>query len=593
MQINYYIFFSIAGFINLIFLMIIFYSRRRYNLFENNIYKALMICTFLGIINEIVMVYFVPILELMPLVKEIVAKSFLLITELWIFLLALYTSIVSNNLVKKDEIYIKRDRNILLSLYAVCAVITSFLPIEYAYNSTMDSWLYTYGLSTKMVFVTSLIFINAIMYYIIRNKKYIKIKKFFPVYIYLALSIVVSFVQQIEPEALLISFVESLIMFIMYFTIENPDMKLLEELHKSKEISDNANEEKTMFLYNMTQDIRSTTNEIDANVNVILDSHDVEEIHDYARDIKVVTAKFNSMTNDILDISKLDDSNIKIYNSKYNVKTIIKEFVTMYGNICKNKNIDFRSNIDHDIPDMLYGDSISLKEAISIILDNSSSNTKDGYIEFNVNTIIKNNICRLIISIEDSGIGIKSEELEKVKIKGKSLGRANKLVTLMGGAMMLSSNYGYGTKVKIILDQRIENVNNDSISKYASSFEDINLLMVDDSDAGIKIVDKLLKGSNIKMESVNNGKDCIELIKLKKYDIILIDEELTQITGAELLKKIKTIRNFKTPVLLLTKDNNYEYNEEYKKLGFSDYLLKPLKKENLLNKINEYAKKDK
>jgi len=364
-------------------------------------------------------------------------------------------------------------------------------------------------------------------------------------------------------------------------------------LHKSKEISDSANEEKTMFLYNMTQEIRNTTNEIDGNVNMILDSDNVDEIHDYARDIKVVTSRFNSMTNDILDISKLDDSNIKIYNNKYSIKTIIKEFITMYGNICKNRNIDFRSNIDHDIPDTLYGDSISLKEAISIILDNSSSNTKDGYIEFDVNAIIKNNVCRLIITIEDSGTGIKSDELEKVKVKGKSLGRANKLVTLMGGTMMLSSNYGYGTKVKIIIDQRIEVMNNDTVTKYSDVFDDISLLMVDDSEAGIKIIDKLLKGSNIKFDSVANGKDCLDLVKIKKYDIILIDEELSQITGAELLKKIKAIRNFKTPVILLTKDNNYEYNEEYKKLGFDDYILKPVKKDILLDKINGCLKKDK
>ena len=117
--------------------------------------------------------------------------------------------------------------------------------------------------------------------------------------------------------------------------------------------------------------------------------------------------------------------------------------------------------------------------------------------------------------------------------------------------------------------------------------------MVDDSDASIKIIEKLLKGSKVKVDTADNGKECLDLIKVKKYDIILIDEELTQITGAELLKKIKSVRNFNSSVILLTKDNNYEYNDEYKKLGFSDYLLKPVKKDLLIEKINKYMKKDK
>ena len=124
-------------------------------------------------------------------------------------------------------------------------------------------------------------------------------------------------------------------------------------------------------------------------------------------------------------------------------------------------------------------------------------------------------------------------------------------------------------------------------------FEDINLLMVDDSDSGIKIIDKLIKGSNIKMDFATNGKECIDKIKsYGKYDIILLDEQLSQISAMELISKIKNIRNFNIPVILLSKDNSYEYNDDYKKLGFSDYLLKPVKKDKLLNKINEYVKKD-
>ena len=593
MEINNYIFFSIAGLINLIALTIIFFTKKTYDSYENKIYKILMISTIIGIINELVMVFCVPFLELHPLLKESVAKLFLLITELWIFLLCIYTTIVTLNIIKQPKAIIKKSVIKLSVVYAICGLITCMLPIEYAYNSLGDSWLYTYGPSTKMLFITALIFIGIIFITIMKNKMYIKQKKFIPVYSYIVLSTLVSFIQQIDPNALLISFVETLIILIMYFTIENPDMKLLEEVHKSKEISDNANEEKALFLYNMTQEIRNITNNINDNASFILDSNDYNEIYDSARDIMANTSKFTNMTNEILDVNTIDESTIKVYNSKYNLKNLLKQIVNIYSDICKDKELKFITNIDHDIPETIYGDSISLKEVLTTVLNNSAKYTIKGYVEFNVNTIIKNDICRLIFTIEDSGVGIKSEDVAKIKIDDKSLGKANRLITMMNGTMIISSDYGIGTKVKIILDQKIEKATDTEITKYESNFDNISILSVDDSESGLKIIEKLLKGTDIKLDLATTGKECLDKIKIGKYDLILLDEELSGISGLDLMKKIKAIRNFKTPVLLLTKDNSYEYNEEYLKIGFSDYILKPLKKETLLSKIDEYTKKDK
>ena len=465
------------------------------------------------------------------------------------------------------------------------------LPMNY-YNDGV--YVYSYGSAVNFLQIV-FVFVMAIWgFLLVKKYKDIKVQKYLPVIIFILLAGVGGVVQKFYPYILLTTPIETIIIFLMYFTIENPDMKLLEEVHKSKEISDAANEEKTLFLYNMTQEIRRTTEDINANADMILDSDSLDDDKDCAREIKGITSKFNSMTNELFDVTKLDAANIKVYNSKYNVKNIFKEIVTVYNKICNEVNLDFRVNIDHDVPEYMYGDSIGLKEVLNIILDNSVKYTKDGFIEFDVNTIVKNDVCRLIITIEDNGIGIKSEDINKMKVEDKSLSKANKLVTLMNGTMMISSNYGYGTKVKIILDQKVEFDVNETVLKYEEIYEDIKILMVDDSDSGIKIIDKLIKGSNIKMDFATNGKECINKIKAyDKYNIILLDEQLSQISAMELIKKIKGIKNFNIPVLLLTKDNSYEYNDEFKKLGFSDYLLKPIKKEDLINKINEYAKKDK
>ena len=406
------------------------------------------------------------------------------------------------------------------------------------------------------------------------------------------LFLVCDIIQKINPYLILNIFVQSLVTFIMYHTIENPDMKLLKEMHKAKEISDNANEEKTMFLYNMTQEIRNTTDKINDEADIILDSDSLEQDKDSARNIKGETAKFRSTVNDIMDVSAIDTSSIKIYNSKYNIKNLLKEIVSMYNGVCMNKGLEFRTNIEHDIPELLYGDSIGLKKSIMNILNTSIKNTLKGYIEFNVNTIKKNDICRLIITIEDSGIGIKSSELEKIKIDNKNISLAYKLITLMNGTMVISSDYGIGSKIKIVLDQRVvDNISREE-KQYNEVYNNKKILIVDDSEAGIKIIEKLLKGSNIIIDKAFTGRECLDKIRSKnKYDVILLDEELSQIKGYELLIKLKEIRSFNIPVILLSKDNSYEYNEEYKRLGFSGILIKPIKKEILITSIDKFMKK--
>ena len=161
----------------------------------------------------------------------------------------------------------------------------------------------------------------------------------------------------------------------------------------------------------------------------------------------------------------------------------------------------------------------------------------------------------------------------------------------MNGTMILSSNYGMGTKISIILDQKIEEKVTKELTMYKNTYDNKSILVVDDNESTHKLIEKLLKDSNINIDYSLNGKDTINKIKSKnKYALILIDEELSQITGAELLIKLKEIRNFNTPVILLTKDNKYEYSEEYLKQGFTNVIIKPLKKDNLLQVIDKFTK---
>ncbi len=584
-MVNIYI--PVCGLFLSLLLLIIFFLKRKVRTVETKLFSYLILANFVNSLLTVIIIYFgykTPnSINLFVLLNRFDFWTYIIWSSSF-FLYIFHISFLDKKMYAKYE----QIKKIVFIVDAVIYLLTLILPV-YIYN---DGYMYSYGPAVSLLYGTVGVYVVLIILVTLRNYKSLNNKKYIPLYALILIVLITMVIRQVNPGLLLISSVVAYINLIMFFTIENPDMKLLQEVHRSKEISDNANEEKTLFLYNMTQEIRNTTNEINDNANYILESNSIDENKNAARDIIAITSKFRTMTNDILDVSKMDSANLKVYNSKYNIKTVIKEIVNIYDNLCKKKELTFRTNIDHDIPDVLYGDSINLKEVLNIILTNSYEYTDKGYIELNINTIVKNDICRLMITIEDSGRGIKSEDIDKLKVDDKSLSKARNLVTLMNGTMMISSNYGMGTKVKIILDQKVELNKNSEITKYDIEFKNTKILVVDDSESGIKIIEKLLKGTDIKIDNANNGKACLDMIKTHKYDVILLDEELSEIKGAELLKKIKDIRNFNTKVILLTKDNSYEYNGEHLNLGFTDYILKPVKKEDLLNKINKILNED-
>ena len=582
------IFFSIISFFYCIFVTILFFSKKKIKNNETKLYGILLIITLIGLFLEVVPTTMAirGVISCPKSFTLFLLRIILVYLLVWLSLFTYY--IVSLSVVDTRKLNILKISG--AGILVFCCFMGMSLPLDYYIN---NGAAYSYGLAVNFVYAISAVCILICMIFLILNIKKIGIKKYYPLIIFLILGTLVIIIQYNYPELTLMLSLHTFVLMIMYFTIENPDMKLLKEMHDAKEISDNANEEKTLFLYNMTQEIRETTKNIDNEADVIIDSDSIDTDKDSARNIKGETAKFRTMTNDILDVSAIDASSIKIYNSVYNVKVLLKSLISNYTEISKNKNIEFRTNIEHNIPEYLYGDSISLKRAINLLLTYSVKNTNKGYVELNLNTIIKNNIVRLIITIEDSSMGIKSDELEKIKVDNKNINEAYKLITLMNGTMVLISNYGIGNKIKIILDQKIDKNETKEEKQYKEIYNNKKILVIDDNESSIKIIEKLLKGSNIVIDSSLNGKDAINKIRTKnRYDLILLDEELTSISGSELLSKLKSIRNFNIPVILLSKDNKYEYNEEYLKVGFTDILIKPLKKDNLLNIIDKYIDKD-
>jgi len=591
--------------VSLIFILIlniVYFSKKRADLEENKPYKVILISslivatidtvihiicsanTFESIVNN----YY----TLLNYLNKILSALFSVIFSSLFF----YTLLITYDKVRKNP---KKISTILIIANIVFSVIMLFTNIE-----LVDAKVATNvtGATTMLGYAMVAIMLTCSLLVALTNIKKLD-KRYLPIFIVFLLLVILYFFSLLIPGMIIYDLILALMCYIMYFTIENPDMKMLDEVHKAKVISDNANEEKTLFLYNMTNEIRGITKDIDKETDNILDETDnkkidIEEINNSARNIKGSTAKFTTMTNEILDISSIDSASVRIYNEKYNIKRLLKELVGIYKPKAQNKNLDFRVSIASDIPEYLYGDGINLKKVLTIILDNSIKYTNNGYIEFNINTIIKGDIARLIISVEDSGIGMKAEDINKIFTKkqerednhnlNNNLYNAKRLITLMNGTIVPSSSYGSGTTIKIILDQKYDTIDTD-INKYDNIYDKKKVLLIDDSPSSEKLFNKILSGTNIELTSVKLGKEGLEKIRNKeKYDLILLDEELEPQNGHIIMRKLLEIRNFNTKVILLTKDNKYDYDDSYLQEGFTDYIIKSSAKEEILNKMNKY-----
>ena len=604
--VNSSIYIQICAFIYCVLLIVVYFNKKRYNSFENKVYSSLIITNFIGLIIDITLGIVSSKYYEHQALTIVLTKFYLIYFVTWISLFTFYIMTISNSGSNGNSLsnFKKKRRNkILLITFLVVTLVIYMLPVRF---SITDKGIHSYGDGTTLAYIISGMAILVCIVTFLKNIKLKSVKKYSPVLVFMALGTVVTLVQLTNPTLILIPAMETFITFLMYFTIENPDVKMIEEYHKAKEISDNANEDKTMFLYNMTNDIRLITKDInyntDAAINEISNKKvDKDLVNDYLRAIKENTARFTTMTNEILDVDSIDSASIKVYDDKYNIKLLLKKIVTLYSDECSKKGLTFRNDIASDLPEYLYGDNLGLKNVLTSILDNSIKYTKEGYIELNVNTIIKNNIARLIITIEDSGVGISPDEMDSIFYKRKeeidgsnmksNLFTARKLITLMGGTIIPSSNYGNGTTMKIVLDQKIVEEANEKYTKYESAYDEKKILLVDDNISTEKIISKLIRDTNIKLDYVSLGKEALDKIRGKeKYDLILLDEVMDPLDGVTVMKKFKDIRNFKTNVILLTRNNEYEYNEEYLKYGFSGYLLKPISKDKLFEIIDKYLK---
>ncbi len=600
-------FVTIACFIYMIALTIIYYSKDRLNNDENRIYKKMLITNLVGLILQYLCALVSANYNMFPTsITNIVLKLYLVYFVIFATFLSWY--VISIIKLSKYEELLSKTAYVAAM---ICSLIVLVLPISLKVDLAQGI-AFSYGVGVNFAYgfgTVSTIFINTLI--ILRFKKVDKVK-IIPLIIFIVFGIIAIIIQKLNPQIVIICYVESFVCFLMYFTIENPDVKLINELELAKSNAEKANQAKTDFLSSMSHEIRTPLNAIVGFSNAILEDKRITEAQEEARDIVMASENLLEIVNGILDISKIEAGKMEIVEVDYNFKEMCQNILKLITPRIVEKPIELKSSFPKDLPAILHGDMGKMKEIITNLLTNAAKYTDEGSIELSVSCINNKHKTNLIISVEDTGRGIKPDKIDKLftkfqrldedkntTLEGTGLGLAitKSLVEMMGGKIVVQSKYGSGSKFTVTIPQTIVSMNEvkEKIEEEIETeldYSNKKILVVDDNSLNLKVALRLLETYNIKPDTCISGFECLEKIKDNTYDLILLDDMMPKMSGTETLNKIKKeYKDFKAKVVVLTANAISGMKEKYLGDGFDDYLAKPIDKLELRRVLKTYLKK--
>lgn len=578
-----------------IVLNVVYFRKNHLQTQETKYYSILIVLNLFALIFELICGILGHTLPDSSVLSILFTKVFMTYLTVFSCFISLYINMICFNDKPKIFNVIKYS---LLSILVIGVLFILYLPIT-TYTG------YATGPSVDFVYAIGTVFITLGLIPIFIRYKHVDLKKTIPFIFFMLGNVIVAIIQKYNPQITITTSVECLVMFVMYFTIENPDVKMIEELTRARTLTEQSANEKNEFLSVVTDDIQEKLNRVEKIYNDMYKLNPSEEMQEDLDNLKVIVDNARVKIKNSIDVSQMDSVYLNIINTKYNIRLLLNSIYSMTKASVSDK-VDFRLVINDNIPQELYGDSIKLKQVINTLISNSIRFTNSGYIELRANCIIKNDVCRLIISVEDSGQGINiykqneilsnhddltKEEINKIDDKDLNLKMVRKIINIIGGTFSIDTNKGNGTIVTIYVDQKIADDKTNyekKIAEYSDKLLKLKKVALISSDLNdIKVIKNICKKKKYEFEYYDMTKKCLDEVRADKhFDIIVIDENMDKIDAKSFLSKVKEVKSFDGKVFIITNNKDLKSKKEMLDLGFKSILIRPLNKKDLMDFFN-------
>lgn len=582
-------FFTIAILIFNILLVCVYFSKKRVNNFETTTYKYLVISNMISSVLAIASYLTIKYMEHVPVLNEIVSKSLLVSYLIWLLIFTSYLIGVSDKRTFKVNNIFKT--NIIKLICLIFFVAISVCPLSYHNENNI---IYSYGIAANVVYALTFLMVILWFVIIIKNRKKLLDKMYYPLYGLLIFGTIVVIIQHIKPELLLLTYLIGFITFLMYFTIENPDIKLINELELAKVSLEKANNVKSEFLKSMSHEIRTPMNQI-IGCSGILETEEglSEEGKETLSDLTGATNSLLDVCTGILNVSQIESGNVELTISEYNPQELLNEVIELNRKRIGNKNIELKSNLKV-LPYKFYGDKDKVKQIVSNLLSNAIKYTEKGTVEIIANCTKdsdESDIGNFEIIVKDTGKGISKEDMSLIFDKfgriekdsatlglGLGLSITKSLVNIMGGTITADSELGKGSTFTCVLHERLEDPSKKKL-------EEAKVLVAHNSKIILACLKKILEKYNITVVEVMTPEEVYKNIEKGNFDLVITDEFVGKVTAKELCLKIRFDLNSEIKIIKIISSSNVIDEGDFKGTPYNGHINEELNESEIINEI--------